>query len=148
MIYQNIMVAVDGSDTSIFALKEAIQMAENFDSNLMIVHVFNASLISYTKVRIDYDQLIDSFRKEGQRILNKVDEVVGKSNIPFKCRLVAMKPSDGRVAEKIVAEANAWPADLLVLGTRGRHELKRLFLGSVAEGVSRIATMPLLLYSW
>jgi nucleotide-binding universal stress UspA family protein len=50
-----------------------------------------------------------------------------------------------RVADVIAAEAAAWPADLIVVGTHGRRGVNRLLLGSVAEGVARVATRPVLL---
>lgn len=43
----------------------------------------------------------------------------------------------GLPAEEIVAEAAAWPADLVVLGSHGRKGMSRLLLGSVAENVVR-----------
>ena len=45
----------------------------------------------------------------------------------------------GDPAAEIVAEAEAWKADLLVLGTHGRRGMERLLVGSVAEAVVRNA---------
>ena len=50
-----------------------------------------------------------------------------------------------RVPDVVVAEAKRWPADLIVAGTHGRRGLSHLFLGSVAEGIIRISTVPVLL---
>ncbi len=145
MIYQHIMVAVDGSDTSKLALQEAIQIAQNLKSNLRIITVFDERFISYSEFYIDHDSLIPSFKEQGQNTLNTMEELARKSKIKYECRLVALKAEEGRIAEKIVAESNAWHADLLVIGTHGRRGFSHLFLGSVAEGVMRIATMPVLL---
>ncbi|WP_207387245.1 universal stress protein [Fluoribacter gormanii] len=145
MIYQNIMVAVDGSDTSKLALEEAIKIAQNLKSTLRIITVFDEHFISYNQFYIDHDPVVASFRDEGQNILNTMEELVRKSKIKYECRLVGLKAEEGRIAEKIVAEAKAWHADLLILGTHGRRGFSHLFLGSVAEGVIRIATMPVLL---
>jgi nucleotide-binding universal stress UspA family protein len=41
--------------------------------------------------------------------------------------------------------ARDWNADLLVVGTHGRRGVSRLLLGSVAEGMVRVAPCPLLL---
>jgi nucleotide-binding universal stress UspA family protein len=67
---------------------------------------------------------------------------------------LAAHPVDGRVpaacvrfgppAQAIVHEARAWSADLLVLGTHGRHGAARLLLGSVAESVLRNAPCSVL----
>ena len=45
----------------------------------------------------------------------------------------------------ITEQAAAWPADLIVLGTHGRRGVSRLMLGSDAEQVLRMASMPVLL---
>jgi nucleotide-binding universal stress UspA family protein len=45
----------------------------------------------------------------------------------------------------IVEAARTWGADLIVVGTNGRRGLSRLLMGSVAEGVARTATVPVLL---
>ena len=45
----------------------------------------------------------------------------------------------------IAAEAKAWPADLIVIGTHGRRGVDHLLMGSVAEGVVRISPVPVLL---
>ncbi len=52
--------------------------------------------------------------------------------------------SVGQPAEAILAEALAWGADLIVLGTHGRRGLAHLVFGSVAEGVVRAAPVPVL----
>jgi nucleotide-binding universal stress UspA family protein len=41
----------------------------------------------------------------------------------------------GDAAAEIVAEAESWGADLVVMGSRGRTGLTRILLGSVARNV-------------
>jgi hypothetical protein len=45
----------------------------------------------------------------------------------------------------VTAEANKWPADLIVIGTHGRRGVGRLVLGSSAEHILRFAPVPVLL---
>ena len=44
-----------------------------------------------------------------------------------------------------VVQASAWPADLIVLGSHGRRGVNRLFMGSDAEVMPRVAPAPVLL---
>ena len=49
------------------------------------------------------------------------------------------------IAERIELEAQASDADVVVMGTHGRRGMRRLMLGSVAEGLIRVASRPVLL---
>ena len=51
---------------------------------------------------------------------------------------------DGRAGQEIVAEAEAWNADIIVLATHGRGGLTRAWMGSVADYCIRTATQPLM----
>lgn len=46
-----------------------------------------------------------------------------------------LRVRDGIPASQIIEEALEWPADLIVVGTRGRSAIKRILLGSVANYV-------------
>ena len=54
----------------------------------------------------------------------------------------AVEKVGGSVADVIVAEAWRWKADLIVLGTHGRSGVRRMVLGSVAEGVAGPPAAP------
>ena len=49
-----------------------------------------------------------------------------------------------RLGETVAAEATKWQADLLVVGTHGRRSFGRMFLGSGAEQIIRLAPIPVL----
>jgi nucleotide-binding universal stress UspA family protein len=50
-----------------------------------------------------------------------------------------------RTSEIVIAQAQAWKADLIVLGTHGRRGIGRLLVGSDAEQIVRGASVPVLL---
>lgn len=51
---------------------------------------------------------------------------------------------DGEPAREILAAAEAWGADLVVVGSRGLTGLERLLLGSVARNVAKHSRFPVL----
>ncbi len=51
----------------------------------------------------------------------------------------------GRAADGIRAEADAWGADLILMGTHGRTGMAHFLNGSVAEAVVRLAKCPVLI---
>ena len=49
-----------------------------------------------------------------------------------------------RLGETVATEAREWQADLIVVGTHGRKGIGRVFLGSGAEQIIRLAPVPIL----
>jgi nucleotide-binding universal stress UspA family protein len=145
MTYKHIMVAVDGSETSHLALQEAIKLAKSQNASLRIVHVIDDSFINYGESYIDYSALLASKKKLGQEVLTKMGDLAHHAHIKYEIQMIETQPFEGRVAEKLVEETQHKPTDLLVIGTHGRRGFNRLFLGSVAENLIRIATLPVLL---
>ena len=50
-----------------------------------------------------------------------------------------------RIYDAIEEQSKQRPADLIVIGTHGRRGGRYMMLGSVAEGLIRVATKPVLL---
>jgi nucleotide-binding universal stress UspA family protein len=50
----------------------------------------------------------------------------------------------GRVADLVLDQAQAWGAELLVLGTHGRRGIGRVLMGSGAEQIIRLSPVPVL----
>lgn len=145
MIYKKILVAIDGSDTSKAALQEAIRLANDQKAALQILFVIEENFAFHGGPGFDFSQLIAIYKEKGQQVLNEAKKEAEHASINIETKLIQLNPFQGRVAEIIADEAKAWSADLLVIGTHGRRGVSHLFLGSVAENVIRIATVPVLL---
>ena len=143
-MYQRILVPVDGSATSERALQEAIKLAAG-KAQLRLVHVieeiYPLDIEGYAY--IDQIALQEAVRHTGERVLGQAAEKAQRSGVAAET--VLLEAGGGRVADVIEGEARNWPADLIVIGTHGRTGLSRLLLGSVAEGVARGASVPVLL---
>lgn len=144
-MFKRILVAVDGSPTADQALQEAIKLAKEHQSQLRIVHAVDIVNIYMGAESVDPTEISDALTKSGQDILRKAEAVARQAEIPVETRLILIDRLGHRVPEMIAADAQAWPADLIVICTHGRSGLSHLFLGSVAEGVIRVATKPVLL---
>lgn len=143
VMYKRILVAVDGSTTSQRGLDEAIRLATSTRGQLLLVHVVNELISADYAPSVYYDKLIDSLRASGANVLEVAVAAVHRAGIPHEQKLI--ESIGGGPADEIVREAKAWPADLIVLGTHGRRGLKRLVLGSDAELVLRLSTVPVLM---
>lgn len=143
-MYQRILVPIDGSITGEQALQEAIRLSTD-KTKLRLVYVLEEiyPLDAEGFAYIDHTALFQAMRQTGERTLVKAAEVVKQSSASVETTL--LETSGERVASVINHEAENWSADLIIIGTHGRSGLNRLLLGSVAEGVVREATRPVLL---
>ncbi len=144
-MYQHILVAVDGSDTANLALQEAIKLAKDGKSVVRIVHVVDPALV-YAVVEAPY---VAGYRKileaVGQKVVDDGAALLGRAGIRFEAKLLGLAQRGQHIYDVIEEEGRLWPADLIVAGTHGRRGIRRLLLGSVAEGLVRIADRPVLL---
>lgn len=145
MTYKRILVAVDGSETSTLAMQGAITLAKDQQATLRIIFVVDEFVVVGDGVPFDFEQYENAVRGHGLSILNKMESLARTAGIPVESSIIENTEHSVRIPEKIIHEADAWHADLLVLGAHGRRGFSHLFLGSVAEGVIRIASTPVLL---
>ena len=142
--YRRILVAVDGSATSMKGLREAIRLAKDDGAQLFIVHVVN-ELYAFANLEgltagVD---IVPALREGGRRVLAKAKAVADKERI--RAKTLMRETPGGAAADLIVREARKQRADLIVLGTHGRRGLRRAVLGSDAEQVVRRSPVPVLL---
>lgn len=143
-MYERILVAVDGSPTSMRGLDEAVRVAKATGGRILLVHVVNELIIGPDFApSVYYESVILSLRASGVQVLEKALSAVRKADVP--CEQKLLETLGARAADEIVREAQEWKADLIVLGTHGRRGLKRLAMGSDAELVLRMSTVPVLM---
>jgi nucleotide-binding universal stress UspA family protein len=147
-MFKRILVAVDASQTGELALQTAIGLAAEMQARLRVVHAVDAAHINMSAefpTLSEVTEVSDGIVKAGQKILNDAEATAAAAGLAVETHLITIDTMNKRIPEVIANDAEAWPADLIVIGTHGRRGLSRLFLGSVAEGVARVATKPVLL---
>ena len=142
MAYQNILVPVDGSETSYAAVAQAAELAKAFGGKITVVQVL--ALDPYIAAEyISATQTNDLIERARTAVLKTLEEAAAKFSdlgIPVEAKLL-----EGQVVHReIIREAETSKADLIVIGSHGRTGLKRLFLGSVAQSVLGEAHIPVL----
>jgi len=145
-MFERILVAVDGSPACAPALAEAIALARDCRSEVRLVYVADTSgLFGGDGQFIDVDELEKVIVGHGRAVLADAAAACAGAGIAAHARLLEMDQYRQRVADLLVAEAQAWPADIIVMGTHGRGGVRHLLLGSVAERTARMAPIPVLL---
>jgi nucleotide-binding universal stress UspA family protein len=145
-MYKRIAVAVDGGASSEAALEEAIKLAREMDAKVLLLHVCEEMPMVLDPEGMGLMQINDitkAITAAGRSLLEKYRNKLEGQGMVAETKLI--ETYDGRVGSAASHEAQLWNADLLVVGTHGRKGVDRLLLGSVAEDISRSATMPVLL---
>lgn len=144
-MYRRILVAVDGSNSSELALSHAITVAKACGAEVRAVFVADNADVYFDAGYYDPNQLMQAILANGEKALSQARERLAQAGIEHQLSLIERPVAPGRISDTIVAEADANNADLIVLGTHGRRGVRRLVMGSVAEGVVRQTGRPVLL---
>jgi nucleotide-binding universal stress UspA family protein len=145
-MYKRILVAIDGSANAANALQHAAGLAKGLSASLRLIHVVDMGLMPYgPEIGIDIDALLEARYAAAEKVLGDARDSVQAPGIEVETKLVDTALPTVHVATTIAEAAASWPADLVVLGTHGRRGVERWLLGSVAEGVARRSTVPVLL---
>jgi nucleotide-binding universal stress UspA family protein len=144
-MYQKILVPVDGSPTASRGLQEAIKLAKLTGARLRLIHVVDE--ISFASgmeaATMATGEMLQLLREGGALLLKRAAARVEKAGLSVDT--VLCDSISGRVCDHVIEQAGAWRADLIVLGTHGRRGVGRLLMGSDAEMIVRLASVPVLL---
>jgi len=142
-MYQRILVPIDGSATSERALDEAIKFAQQQNSRIELIHVLEDIWYFDNENYLNYVELVQTMRYSGEKILAQAQNKFLQAGVMVDIRL--LEAQGERVANVIINEAKNSLADLIIIGTHGRSGFSRMLMGSIAEGVVRMAHIPILL---
>jgi len=134
-MFDAVLIATDGSRSVERAVSVALDLADRFDADVHALYVVDTDEVdaSPESVRESYR---DGLTDQGERALEEIAERIdGGASTAIR---------EGRPASEIADHAREVGADVVALGTRGRHGENRLLLGSVAEAVVRTCPVPVL----
>ena len=138
--FKNILVGCDFSPDSASAVNYALNLAQEFESNLHLVHVIEP--IAYRDMLLP-DPLLDNMQANLHQ--NLTEELTKR--VPDEAHnWCEIKPVclTGKVHEALIKHAEANSVDLIILGIRGRGLMESMLLGSTTDRVIRHAVCPVL----
>ena len=138
---RRILVPLDGSAFGEYALRRAIALARRHDATLDLAHVHEvASLVLMEGVPlIDAGVELEGLQSD-RGYLDAMLQRVAALGVEASATLL-----DGPTVAALETRAEQLDVDLIVLATHGRGPLSRAWLGSVADGLARHTSRPLLL---
>jgi nucleotide-binding universal stress UspA family protein len=139
-MFRQLLVAFDGSSHAQRALAEAIDLARANNGRLTLIAVVpetSAWALSGYEVAVDFKALSDQIERDYKTMLDAAVDTV-PDDIP-----VTKVLKHGAAGAAIVDMAES-DHDLVVMGSRGRGELRSLLLGSVSHRVLQTSPVPVL----
>jgi nucleotide-binding universal stress UspA family protein len=134
-MFDKILLAVDGSESSERATKVAADLAKASGGEVVVFHGREREIgrggVLDLETPAEANELVD----ENVRTLKDAG---------VSARGEARNALIGYVAKEIVAMAKIEAADVIVMGTRGLSDWGGLFLGSIAHRVIHLAEVPVL----
>lgn len=139
--YQNIVVAVDGSELSELAFQKSVDIAKrNIGSTLHIIHVIDTSFS--TSIDMLYENMVELVRKHGEVLLDRYELEAKEAGISKVNKILTKGTPKTILARKLSEHA---PADIIICGSTGLNAAEQMFMGSTTEAIVRHATCDVLI---
>ncbi len=146
-MFENILIATDGSKHSERAAEAGIEMARLTKGRIMALYVadIGKEFVPIGEVSFNIaDEVIERIRRsleeQGEGATKHVEEMAKKAGVPAERRVI-----EGHPADDIMRLAEDAGMDLIVMGSIGVTGLTKFLLGSVAEKVVRNSRVPVLI---
>jgi nucleotide-binding universal stress UspA family protein len=137
-----VLIGVDGSEHSTHAIEAVATLAKaSMQLEVVLLNVREAPLLFGDLPSLSLEQIEDAQKKLQGQVLDAAFERARACGLT----VASKRRAQGLVAPEIVRVATECGADQIVLGTRGMGALGSLFIGSVAQRVVHLATVPVLL---
>jgi nucleotide-binding universal stress UspA family protein len=136
--FKHILVPTDFEKASAGALDVAISLAQSCGAKLTLLHVWEIPIYPYMDFMLNsavIARVEDAAVKHLGEALEKLRKVLPDAESKLKM---------GEAGPGIVEAIAELKPDLVVMGTHGRRGVGRVLLGSVAEKIVRLSTVPVL----
>ena len=137
---QRILVPIDFSECSLYALGLALSFAEHFRAHVVLLHV-----VEPTMYPENHNGLSAAFDEANQSLVTAAREQLERlARKHFTSMPVETLVRIGHAHSEITDTANALGSNMIIISTNGYTGLKHVLLGSTAEKVIRNAHCPVL----
>jgi nucleotide-binding universal stress UspA family protein len=142
-MFKKILIAVDGSEPSIYALSYAADLANEQGAELTILSVVpRLPVLAGEELTSDFGpQFQDELNDNYVKMLKKTDKEIKKERPELKTVPLVLQGNPG---ELIVDVAATREVDLIIIGNRGTSGVLTWMLGSTSRHVVERCTVPVL----
>ena len=138
---KTILVPVDGSESSIAAVRAAIETVNELDdANLHVITVQAPIVSGNVKRFFTADALQEYYQEEGNMALLPAKILLDQAGFVYRSEVLV-----GPAAITIADYAKNNKCDLIIMGRRGLGSVKGLILGSITTKVLSLTDLPVTL---
>lgn len=139
------LVCIDGSDASMRATREAARLTAHGHGRLRLLHLINSPTIGveFDRGRFYLRDILLQMRQSTEEEMNRALSLARAEGATIDCVQIVERAAS--LAVVVREQADAWLADLIVIGAHPRSGWQRLWEGSRSEQVARTAAVPVLL---
>ncbi len=139
-MFKHILVPVDGSETAQKAVEKAAGLAKAFGSVVTVIYVIDPYPFTGLGSDFAYGQAeyLSAASAEAAQATQAAQQALQEVGVPVQTRVV----EEHATWRGILDAAQTAGADLIVMGSHGRHGLEKIVLGSVAQRVLSHSHLP------
>lgn len=139
----HILCPIDLSESSRHAIQYGAAVARRYDATFTALHVV-PPVVSVVPAEGPFPT---AFQMSAENLERRRQDVIAFTRAAGAGARIDSLVGEGGVVEEVMRQAQALPADLIIMGTHGRSGFNRLILGSVTERLIRKAPCPVLTLS-
>jgi len=146
-MYEKILLPTDGSKNSERAIKHALNIAKNEQSEIVILNVVDSVYLTGLPEEDLIAQTEIILEEESEKILENVKKIIEDSPEMEHDESIKITPktiSEGNAADIILKVSEEENIDLIIIASSGKHMRDRFLLGSVTEKVVRHSKIPVM----
>ena len=137
----SLLIPVDGSESSLKALRHVITMVhDGYSAHIHLLHVMPLVYPMDELQPPDYDLIEKAQKKQGRKILDGAGKLLKDAGLEYSEHM-----QEGLVPEAIVEYAHIHKCDAIIMGTRGMNAFSNWILGSTANRVVHASAVPVTL---
>jgi len=137
-MFKKILVATDGSENAMRAVKAGKEIADRFEAEITLVYA------AYVPSMYDDDlrpEIRDALRTDGRKILDSAVHLFSGSGVEPETKLLF----DEKAEDGILRLLESDEYDLVIIGSRGLDATQRKALGSTSMRVLEKSKCPILI---
>jgi len=139
MEYNNIIVAVDGSEAAEKAFQKSLSIVKRNNARLILAHVIDSRTFATAEA---YDRTLSERSEEyAKELLDSYVENANAAGITNLVRVVEYGSPKVKIAKDIALN---FKSDLIICGATGMNAVERFLIGSVSESITRYAECDVL----